>query len=69
VNSTVQPTITAARSVLPALVFALAMIAEGAYVERILVDANLLESFELVADHDGKLDLIMKDANIGNNTI
>jgi imidazolonepropionase-like amidohydrolase len=54
---------------LPALVFALAVIAEGAYAERILVDGNPLEYLDLVADHDGKLYLIMKDGKIYKNEI
>jgi len=51
-----------------ALVFALAVIAEGAYAERILVDGNPLENHDLVADHDGKCDLIMKDGKIYKDT-
>jgi imidazolonepropionase-like amidohydrolase len=64
----VQPTITAARFMVLALVFALAVIAEGAYAERILVDGNPLENHDLVADHDGKCDLIMKDGKIYKDT-
>jgi hypothetical protein len=52
-----------------ALVFALAVIAEGAYTERILADGNPLENLDLVADHDGKFDMIMKDGKIFKNEL
>ena len=52
-----------------ALVFALAVIAEGAYTERILVDGNPLGNLDLGADHDGKFDMIMKDGKIYKNKI
>ena len=47
----------------------MAVIAEGAYAERILVDGNPLENLNLVADHDGKLYLIIKDSKIFKNKI
>ena len=52
-----------------ALVFALAVIAEGGYAERILVDGNPLENLALVADHDGKFDLIREDGKIYKNEL
>lgn len=64
-----QPTITAARFMVLALVFALAVIAEGGYAERILVDGNPLENLALVADHDGKFDLIREDGKIYKNEL
>jgi imidazolonepropionase-like amidohydrolase len=47
----------------------LGVIAEGAYAELILLDGNLLEDLDLVADPDANFDLIMTDGVIYKNTL
>jgi imidazolonepropionase-like amidohydrolase len=47
----------------------LGVIAEGAYADLILVDGNPLENLDLLADPDGKFDLIMKDGVIYKNAL
>ena len=47
----------------------LGVIKEGAYADLILVDGNLLENLDLVADADRNFVLIMKDGLIYTNTL
>jgi imidazolonepropionase-like amidohydrolase len=47
----------------------LGVIAEGAYADLILIDGNPLEDLELIADPEGKFDLIMKDGKIYKNAL
>jgi len=47
----------------------LGVIADGAYADLILVDGNPLEDLDVLADPQGKFDLIMKDGKIYKNAL